>query len=84
MTQFIDKNNKIVKITITDRKTRQPMEKDFFEVGGLRFDEQFNAYRVDDVEYLIDRMTDYRFAVGDFYGEEPGEETASFDFERVW
>ena len=84
MTQFIDKNNKIVKITITDRKTRKPMEKDFFEVVGLKFDEQFNAYRVDDVEYLIDRMTDYRFAVGDFYGEEPGEETASFDFERVW
>ena len=84
MTQFMDKENRIVAIKITDRKTRQGMEKDFFEVGTLEFDSNFNAYLVDDIDYLIDRMNDYRFATGDFYGEEPGEKTADFDYERIW
>lgn len=84
MTKFIDKENRIVAITITDRKTHQSMEKDFFTVGALKFDNIVDAYMVDDIDYLIDRMNDYRFAVGDFYGEEPGEKTADFDYERIW
>lgn len=84
MTRFIDKENRIVAVTITDRKTRQGMEKDFFEVGALKFDSNFNAYLIDDIDYLIDRMNDYRFAIGNFYGEEPGEKTADFDYERIW
>ena len=84
MTRFIDKENRVVAITITDRKTRQDMERDFFEVGALKFDSSFNAYLVDDIDYLIDRMNEYRFAIGDFYGEEPGEKTADFDYVRIW
>lgn len=84
MTRFIDKENRIVEITITDRKTRQDMEKDFFEVAELEFDSNFNAYMVDDIDYLIDRMNDYRFAIGNFYVNEPGEKTADFDYERIW
>ena len=34
-------------------------EKLFFEVGGLKYNMDLDAYKVDDVEYLIDYANDY-------------------------
>lgn len=51
---------------------------DFFEVGGLRFDEGRDAYEVFSVEYLIGMLVDYLDGVGDFIG------TKANDNEYVW
>lgn len=73
MTRFIDKAGRIAEITMIDNRTGCHWEYDFFEVGGLTYNERMNAYEVKDVEYLIDYMKDYMKGQGDFIGEEPGE-----------
>lgn len=76
MTNFIDKNGCAANIELTDKRTGLPWERDFFEVGGLRYNEAKNAYIVDDVYYLTDRVEDYMQGRGDFAGETPGRELA--------
>ena len=52
---------------------------DFFEAAGLEFDEEKNAYRVDDVDYCIEQANDMKNHVGDFYdGEDPDEDMEIF------
>ena len=82
MTNFIDKSGCIVAINMIDLQTGCPWEYDFFEVGGLKHDDDANAYIVDDVNYLIERVGDYLNARGDFAGEQPGKELtdASYAF----
>ena len=58
MTKFYD-GKKILTISMKDGRTGCDFEYDFFEVGGLKFDETVNAYKVDDVDYLVDYATDY-------------------------
>lgn len=58
MTKFYD-GSKIASIEMTDVQTGMSFEADFFEVGGLKHNMDLDAYKVDDVEYLIDYATDY-------------------------
>ena len=34
---------------------------DFFEVGGLKYNDDFGAYKVEDIDYLVDRAKDWAF-----------------------
>ena len=47
-------------------EARLDWSNDFFEVGGLEYDEERDAYRVDDVDYCVESANDWRDAVGDF------------------
>lgn len=40
---------------------------DFYDVGGLEYDEEAEAYKVESIEYLIDQAKDYMAGIGDFY-----------------
>lgn len=42
---------------------------DFFEVGGLEFDEKASAYKVRDIAYCIDQANDWKFGRGDYCDE---------------
>lgn len=48
---------------------------DFYDVGGLEYDEEAEAYKVESIEYLIDQAKDYMSGIGDFYesGAKEGE-----------
>lgn len=41
-------------------------EADFFEIGGLKFDEEKNAYVVRDVDYLIEQAFDWKHALAEY------------------
>ena len=41
--------------------------RDFFEVGGLPYDDENNVYIVDDVDYCVEQARDWEHGVGDFY-----------------
>ena len=84
MTQFIDKENRIVEISVEDRLSGVSHEEELFHTSDLPFNPNFNAYVVEDIDILIDKMNDIRFAVGLCYGEEPGEKRMRFDYERIW
>ena len=43
---------------------------DFFAVGGLEYDEDLNAYKVEDVLYCIEQANDWEFSDGDFSDDE--------------
>lgn len=49
---------------------------DFFDVGSLPYDEELDAYRVDDVTYCIECAEDWKNCRGDFAGTEHNMETA--------
>lgn len=40
---------------------------DFFEAGNLPYDEELDAYMVEDVDYCIEQAMDWKNADGDFY-----------------
>ena len=42
-----------------DENTGCSWENDFFEVGQLPYNEELSAYRVEDVDYLVDYATSY-------------------------
>ena len=46
---------------------------DFFEVGNLKYNEDLDAYEVEDIDYCIDQANDWKDKKGDFYGEEDAE-----------
>ena len=58
MENFFD-GNKMVSIDMIDNRSGCSFENDFFEVGQLHYEEERNAFRVDDVDYLIDYATSY-------------------------
>lgn len=58
MTKFYD-GKKILTISMKDTNTNIDWENEFFEVGGLFYNSDLNAYKVDDVDYLVDYATDY-------------------------
>ena len=43
---------------------------DFFAVGGMEYDEETDAYKVEDVEYCIEQAHDWQNAIGDFLEED--------------
>lgn len=48
-------------------------EMDFFENGCLPYDEDKNAYVVDDVDYLIEQANDWQQGIGDYQDDFEGE-----------
>lgn len=58
MTKFTD-GKQIATITMTDNNTGCDYENKFFEVGGLKLNEELNAYEVEDVTYLTDYAQSY-------------------------
>lgn len=51
---------------------------DFFNAGGLKFDESSNAYIVEDVDYCIDQAEDWKESRGDFCDDAPNENNTVF------
>lgn len=51
---------------------------DFFEVGGLEYDEGRDAYIVDDVDYCISMAEDWRDSRGDFCHDDPNPDNCVF------
>ena len=45
-------------------------EYDFFEVGGLEYDDEADAYRVQGVDYCIDQAADCINRTGDFAADD--------------
>ena len=43
---------------------------DFFEIGGLEYDDEHEAYKVDDVEYCVEQAQDWEDMEGDFAADE--------------
>ena len=58
MAKFYD-DKKILSITMTDDRTGIDFEEDFFEVGQLHYDMELDAFKVEDVDYLIDEAVTY-------------------------
>lgn len=76
MTNFTD-GKRLLKIKMyeCEGENRKPdFENDFFEVGGLEYDEEKNAYIVKDMEYLIEQAEDWKNGVGDYRRDEEEEE----------
>lgn len=77
MTRFFDKSGYTLEIEMSDLCSQNAWEYDFFEVGGLQYDDDRGAYMVEDVGFLADRADDYMLGRGDFYGNLPGSEQAA-------
>lgn len=58
MTKFYD-GKKILTISMKDTNTNIDWENDFFDVGSLSYNSDIDAYKVDDVNYLVDYAADY-------------------------
>lgn len=58
MAKFYD-NNKTASISMIDNNTGASFEGDFFEIGGLNYNADLDAYEVEDVDYLIDYAQSY-------------------------
>lgn len=74
MTKLTD-GKKTVEITMKMWKYGQytpDWSNDFFEVGGLEYDEELDAYKVNDVDYCIEQAEDWKNGVGDFSDSEDG------------
>lgn len=54
---------------------------DFFEAGSLEYNEDMDAYMVEDVDYCIEQARDWQNARGDFY--EPEVTFADIDSRNV-
>lgn len=53
---------------------------DFFDAGILPYDAEHDAYIVNDVDYCIEQALDWKYARGDFYGEDetPADDKSVF------
>lgn len=60
MTRFYD-NNRVVDIALKSKKTGEDFASDFFEDACIneKYNEVLDAYRVDDVDYLVDYIQSY-------------------------
>ena len=68
-------NTRTVEITMREWDNRYSTatldwSRDFYEAGGLEYDEERDAYKVDDVGYCIDMAHDWMTARGDFHDDE--------------
>lgn len=57
MTKFYD-GKKVLSISLKDNDGVD-FTSDFFNAGSLAYDESKEAYKVDDVDYLVDYATSY-------------------------
>ena len=58
MTKFYD-GKKILNITMLDDRTETSFEQEFFEVGQLPYNMELDAFKVKNVDYLIDVAVTY-------------------------
>lgn len=58
MAKFYD-GKEVVEIRMVDGNSGMDFEDDFFDVGGLKYNEALEAYIVDDIYYLIDYAQSY-------------------------
>lgn len=75
MTRFTDGDN-VVEISMCIWDGHQygyDWEDDFYDVGNLDYDERFDAYIVEDVEYLVEQAKDWQDGIGDFIDDLEGE-----------
>lgn len=64
---------KIVSIEMYEREGDwMPPEwsKDFFDAGRLEYDEDLDAYMVQDVDYCVEQANDWKECIGDFNCDE--------------
>lgn len=80
MTKFYD-GKKILSIEMTDENGTS-FEADFFEIGGLKYNMELDAYKVDDVEYLADYANDYANGTNPDF-EEAGNCTVNAQIEEM-
>lgn len=72
-----------VEISMHERKENglsPDWSNDFFEAGGLPYDDDAMSYIVDDVKYCIDQAEDWKNRRGDFYYDESDVERLVFVF----
>ena len=74
MTKLYD-NTKVIAIQMYEYdnrdNTRYPdWENDFFNVGGLDYNEDLDAYRVYSVDYCIEQAEDWETSTGDYAMDE--------------
>lgn len=69
MTRFTDgfRFLEISMKTWSDGQYSPDFSGDFFEVGGLPYEADVNAYKVADLDYLVEQAGDWSHAEGDFY-----------------
>lgn len=80
MTRFTD-GSKTIDITIREQRSGligADFSQDFFEVGGLVYNYDAQAYVVDDVDYLISYANDWAAFSGDFRDDDHED-----DVERI-
>ena len=56
---------------------------DFFEAGGLQYDELMDVYMVEDVDYCIEQAMDWKNADGDFYVPDADTSDRNVDVEEI-
>lgn len=65
-TRFFDGKRLAVIEMVDYGKNGCEFSADFFAVGGLKYDADFSAYRVDDIDYLTEQAHDWACLIGDF------------------
>lgn len=75
MIRLTDKTKTIeINMTIWGGDQHSPdWSADFFNVGGLIYNEELDAYIVNDVDYCVDQAQDWKKAQGDFYEDDPAD-----------
>ena len=67
MKLYDDKKTVEIKMMVWENGNFSPdWSLDFFEAGGLPYNDEKDAYKVDDVDYCIDQAEDWKNCVGDF------------------
>lgn len=74
-----------IRICMYDNRTdnMEDWTMDFFEVGGLEYDEENDQYIVEDVDYLIEQAEDWREGRGDFSDPDLANYEEGSDQERL-
>lgn len=78
MTRFIDKENKILEISMIDGRTKCSFERDFFNVGALKYNEDIDAYKVEDICVLFEAAEEY--AAEEYAAEEDHYSIIDYNF----
>lgn len=69
MTRFTD-GKRTIEITMETLSNHQSFEEEFYEIGGLEYDEDTNTYKVADVDYLVEQAEDMYNREGDYSYDE--------------
>lgn len=78
MTRFIDKEGKILEISMIDGRTKCSFERDFFSVSTLEYSKNINAYMVEDVCDLFEAAEEY--AAKEYAAEEDHYSIIDYNF----